>query len=71
MAVAQVSYQPDEVGLEADDGRVGGRAHVSAHGGEVLSGAEDVLAGLAYGVHLLQEAWGGNEESERHESSHS
>lgn len=51
VAVTQVPDQPDEVGLEADDGGVSGAVALRA---EVLRGAEDVLAGLSNGVHLLQ-----------------
>lgn len=49
--VTEVPNQPDEVGLEADDGGVGGPV---AFGAVILRSTEDVLAGLPNGVHLLQ-----------------
>lgn len=49
--MTEVSYQSDEVSLEADDRR---RVSVSTEG-EVLSSTENILTGLPYGVHLLQE----------------
>jgi len=55
VAVTEVSYEPDEVGLEADDRRMRGRVSVCAEGGEVLSGAENILTGLPYSMHLPQE----------------
>lgn len=55
IAVTEVSYQPDEVGLEADDRRIGGRVSVSTEGGEVLRSTENILTGLPYHMHLLQE----------------
>lgn len=55
IAVTQVSYKPDEVGLEADDRRVGGRVIIPTEGGEVLCSTENILTGLPYSMHLLQE----------------
>ena len=55
VAVTEVSYQPDEVGLEADDWRMGGGVSISNEGGEVLSSAENILTSLPYSMHLLQE----------------
>lgn len=52
MLVTKVSYEPDELGLEADHRRMGRR--VSA-GGEVLHGTENIFTGLANSMHLLQE----------------
>lgn len=52
VVVTQVSYKPDEVGLEADDRRL---VSISTERGEVLCGTENILAGLPYGMHLLQE----------------
>lgn len=49
--MTEVPNQPDEVGLEADDGGVGGAVTLCS---EILRGTEDVLAGLSNGVHLLQ-----------------
>lgn len=51
IAVTQVPNQPDEVGFEADDRGVGRAVNLCA---EVLRRAEDILAGLSNGVHLLQ-----------------
>lgn len=56
VAVTEVSYQSDEMGLEADDRRT--RVSLSAEGGEVLSSTKNVLTGLPYGMHLLQELCG-------------
>lgn len=55
IAVTEVSYQPDEVGLEADDRGMGGNVSISTEGGEVLSSAENILTGLPYRMYLLQE----------------
>lgn len=54
VVVTQVSYQPNEVGLEADDRRL---VSISTEGGEVLCRTENILAGLPDGMHLLQELY--------------
>lgn len=61
--MTEVSYQPDEVGLEADDGR---SVSVSTEGGEVLCSTENILAGLSDGVYLLQELCKENVKREKH-----
>lgn len=55
IAVAEVSYEPDEVCLKADDRRIRRRVSISTEGGEVLSSTENILTGLPSGVYLLQE----------------
>lgn len=54
VAVTQISYQPDEMGFEADDRGMIRRISICTEGGEVLRRAENILAGLPYSVHLLQ-----------------
>lgn len=54
VAVTQISYQPDEMGFETDDRGMIRIVSISTEGGEVLRSAENILAGLPYGVHLLQ-----------------
>lgn len=54
VAVTQISNQPDEMGFEADDRGMIRRVSICTEGGEVLRRAENILAGLPYGVHLLQ-----------------
>lgn len=51
IVMTQVSNQPDEVSLEADDRREGGRVSIST---EVLSSTENILTALSYSVHLFQ-----------------
>lgn len=53
VAVTQISYQPDEMGFEADDRGMIGRVSICTEG-EVLRRTENILTGLPYGVHLLQ-----------------
>lgn len=55
IAVAEVSNEPDEVCLKADDRRIRRRVSISTEGGEVLSSTENILTGLPSGVYLLQE----------------
>lgn len=52
--MAEVSYEPDEVGLKADHRGLRGRVFLSGKGGEVLSGAENIPTGLPDSMHLLQ-----------------
>lgn len=54
--IAQVCHKPDEVSLEANDGRPAGRVRLRVDEGvEILSRAEDVLTALSDGVNLSQE----------------
>lgn len=55
--VTQVSYEPDELGLESHDRR---RWRIS-NGGEVLHRTENIFSGLADSVHLLQNLCGQNQ----------
>lgn len=54
IAVAEVSNEPDEMCLKADDRRIRRRVSISTEG-EVLSSTENILTGLPSGVYLLQE----------------
>jgi len=68
VAVTEVSYQPDEVCLEADDRRLGGGVCLWIEG-EVLSCTENVLTGLPDNVHLPQELCKENVKSKKQEST--
>lgn len=54
IAMTQVSYKPDEVGFKADD-RGLGRVSIPASRREVLCSTENILTGLPYSMHLLQQ----------------
>lgn len=64
IVVTEVSNQSDEVGFEADDRRIGGRVSTISKGSKVLSRTENVLTGLPYSMHLLQELCRNNEKQE-------